>query len=133
MLAQAFGQVGSSLLPVFSVLCLQQFVPLLAATLRTATTPACPVCPSAGLLSPPTQLPFHLHGSIALQVWWTQRNLVVLVLASAFMLPLCFPRTLGAISGGAGGGLAGGLGVGDRGKGLVGLNAAGRGTGRHLA
>lgn len=33
-------------------------------------------------------------------VWWTQRSLVIAALASAFMLPLCFPRTLHAISGG---------------------------------
>ncbi|KAL4420656.1 hypothetical protein ABPG75_010312 [Micractinium tetrahymenae] len=33
------------------------------------------------------------------QVWWTERNTVILALSSAFMLPLCFPRTLKAISG----------------------------------
>jgi hypothetical protein len=34
-----------------------------------------------------------------LQVWWTERDLVIFVLATLFMLPLCFPRTLDAISG----------------------------------
>lgn len=33
------------------------------------------------------------------QVWWTERDLVIFVLATLFMLPLCFPRTLDAISG----------------------------------
>ncbi|KAL4451420.1 hypothetical protein ABPG77_009492 [Micractinium sp. CCAP 211/92] len=33
------------------------------------------------------------------QEWWTERNVVILALSTAFMLPLCFPRTLNAISG----------------------------------
>jgi amino acid permease len=32
------------------------------------------------------------------QTWWTARDPVILGLATAFMLPLCFPRTLHAIS-----------------------------------
>ncbi|PSC71694.1 AAAP family transporter: amino acid [Micractinium conductrix] len=33
------------------------------------------------------------------QVWWTERDVVIAGMATAFMLPLCFPRTLNAISG----------------------------------
>ena len=45
---------------------------------------------------PPAACPStHTHT----QVWWTERDVVIAGMATAFMLPLCFPRTLNAISG----------------------------------
>lgn len=35
----------------------------------------------------------------AMQVWWTARSAVIPALSITTMLPLCFPRTLDAISG----------------------------------
>ena len=55
--------------------------------------------PCCRLRAPAAELKPRPLGRCFPQVWWTGRTTVILALSSITMLPLCFPRTLDAISG----------------------------------